>query len=499
MFLNHSRVGAPAWQIAHEVRRGDTTAVAVTADHLDHARVADRVLAAFRALRAAEVLAEAEMVDDQADLGALSLAGVPVVVPDDTPVAGVSTWHGSAAAPPDVADRDHEVVRRLRGAGALILGVARGSEFGLWPARGDEPVTRNPWRADRGPGEGAGGVAASVAAGVVPLGLAADRFGALRVPAASCGLIALCPGVGSDRVLRRAADRDADEYGLLATTAADLALGHAVVSGGRNVLPPAPGRLRVAVSGRTPWLAMAARCLVESGHDVRSARPPYLRLLPATAVAAWAEQAYHEQAHHESVTIAGTIAGSPPNNAPWQPRSRRLAALGRVVARRGPSPSLRIADLGRRIRAWFTDGGWDLVVAPALGGPPPLAGVSAVRTRRISATTVLGAGSSALAWSLTGLPALVLPLGVRRDGIPAAVQLIGPPGTELRLVALAAQWEQARQAAAQQEQTRPDLAHRRTTEWPARAPGWPRPQARWRRGERSAMLPAVVGLSGHDR
>src|SRR5258707_1361647 len=137
-------VGATALQIAHAVQRGDATATQVVADHLDHARLADRVVDALRILRDAASIAEAESVDDQPDLRALTLAGVPVVVAEDTPVAGLPTWHGSAAARGPVADRDHEVVRRLRGAGAVVLGVTRMSELGLWTTTDDaSAITRN--------------------------------------------------------------------------------------------------------------------------------------------------------------------------------------------------------------------------------------------------------------------------------------------------------------------------------------------------------------------
>ena len=89
-------VGATAKQIARAVRRGDTSATQVVADHLDHLAVADPVVSALRVVRAGEAIAEAEQVDDQPDLANLPLAGVPITVKENTPVAGVPTWNGSA-------------------------------------------------------------------------------------------------------------------------------------------------------------------------------------------------------------------------------------------------------------------------------------------------------------------------------------------------------------------------------------------------------------------
>ena len=91
-------VGATAKQIARAVRRGDTTATQVVADHLEQIAISDPELHAFRVVRAGEAMTEAEKVDDQEDLANLPLAGVPVAVKENTAVAGLPTWHGSAAA-----------------------------------------------------------------------------------------------------------------------------------------------------------------------------------------------------------------------------------------------------------------------------------------------------------------------------------------------------------------------------------------------------------------
>ncbi len=142
-------VGATARDIARAVRRGDATATQVVADHLDYIQAQDATLNAFRVVRAAAAITEAEAVDEQEDLANLPLAGVPVAVKENTSVAGLPTWYGSAAARAGVADADHEVVRRLRGAGAVVVGTTRMPELGLWALTDDETaVTRNPWRTD---------------------------------------------------------------------------------------------------------------------------------------------------------------------------------------------------------------------------------------------------------------------------------------------------------------------------------------------------------------
>ena len=167
-------VGATAKQIARAVRRGDVSATSVVAGHLDQLSITDPSLEAFRVVRAGEAITEAEKVDDQEDLANLPLAGVPVAVKENTAVAGLPTWSGSAAVRSAVAEEDHEVVRRLRGAGAVVVGVTRMPEMGLWAVTDDQDgATRNPWNIDHTPGGSSGGSAAAVAAGLVCGGPAA--------------------------------------------------------------------------------------------------------------------------------------------------------------------------------------------------------------------------------------------------------------------------------------------------------------------------------------
>src|ERR1700760_1843080 len=106
-----SWVGATAKQIARAVRRGDVPATQVVADHLDQVAISDESLHAFRLVRGGEALSEAEKVDEQEDLAGLPLAGVPVAVKENTAVAGLPTWGGSAAARQPVAEEAHEVLR----------------------------------------------------------------------------------------------------------------------------------------------------------------------------------------------------------------------------------------------------------------------------------------------------------------------------------------------------------------------------------------------------
>jgi amidase len=450
-------VGAAAKQIARAVRRGDTSATQVVADHLDAIAAGDPLLSAFRVVRGGEAIVEAEKVDEQHDLGNLPLAGVPVAVKENTAVAGLPTWNGSAAARTPVAEADHEVVRRLRGAGAVVVGVTRMPELGLWAVTDDtDEATRNPWHPDRTPGGSSGGAAAAVAAGLVPMAHGNDGLGSIRIPAACCGLVGLKPGRGVVPCHLGVEDWfGLTEHGVLTTTVADAAVGFSVLAGREPARLVEPGRLRVAVSLRPPVAGVrldrpnrdavlaASRLLVTAGHDAVAADPVYPTALGLRGLATWFAAA------HRDAEGAGLDLST------LQPRSRRHIAMGRRAWQRG---YVREADRDawrERSIGFFTDRAADVLLTPALAATPPAAGGWVERPWRSNVLASLRYAPYAAPWNIAGLPALVVPVGVRPDGLPLAVQLVGPPGSELLLLAVAGQVEMA-------------------APWRRHAPGWPR-------------------------
>jgi amidase len=458
-------VGTAATRIADAVQRGDATATQVIADHIDHARLADRVVAALRMMREEEAIAEAEQVDELYGLGALPLAGVPVAVAENTPVAGLPVALPSRTP---LAAQDDEVVRRLRGAGAVVLGVTRISELGLWAMTDDSAaITRNPWRSDLSAGGAAGGAAAAVAAGITPVAQATDGFGSLRIPAACCGVLGLKSGQGL--IEYRSGDwLDTAEHGVMATTVEDLAASFAVLIGRHDAPAPESGRVRVAMSWRTPLpgvtadsdvreaVSAAARTLVAAGHDVIGADPPYLTRLAMMLSATWT-----------AVAHLGAESLEQP-----QPRTQRHAAIGAQALRRQLAREGERLDWRERCVAWFADGGYDLLLLPTLPGPAPAARYWSERSWRVNTAASLRLSAFTAPWNLAGLPALTVPWGVRRDGMPGSVQLVAPPGAEATLLATAALFEER-------------------APWRRHAPSWPRDPSHLLR-ERTAAYPFVA-------
>ncbi|MGA5304169.1 amidase [Nucisporomicrobium flavum] len=432
-------VGATAKQISRAVRRGDTTATQVVADHLEQIAISEPALGAFRVVRGGEAITEAEKVDEQEDLANLPLAGVPVAVKENTQVAGLPTWHGSEAARTEIAEEDHEVVRRLRGAGAVVVGVTKMPEMGLWGTTdGADGPARNPWSLDRTPGGSSGGSAAAVAAGLVPIAHGNDGLGSVRIPAACCGLVGLKPGRG---VVPCDLGLDGwmglTEHGILATTVADAALGFSVLAGRTPAKLTPPEKLRVGVSLRSPVqgvrpdgpnrdaVAAASRILIEAGHDTLTAEPSYSAKLGLMGLLTWFASAYRE------ADAAGLDLKK------LQPRTRRHVRLGKLAWKRGWVRQEQRDAWREQSIAFFRDRNIDVLLTPALATTPPPADGHATGTWRSNMLTNMRYAPYAAPWNIAGLPAIVVPVGIRPDGLPVGVQFVGPPDSELLLLSIA--------------------------------------------------------------
>lgn len=441
---------------ARALAEGRVTSRALTEGALARIAATRGTLNAFRVVRTGAALAEAEAADRElAAGGRRPLLGVPVAVKDDMDVAGEPTAFGCAGDFPPVA-ADGEAVRRLRAAGAVIVGKTNTCEFGQWPVT-EGPAfgaTRNPWNPRHTPGGSSGGSAAAVAAGLVPAALGSDGAGSVRIPAAWTHLVGIKPQRGRISTWPRGESfQGITVNGTLARTVADAALLLDAASGNHvhdPHRPPAvdasaaarrdPGRLRIALSLKPPFTALPtplhpeirarvvelADRLAALGHTVEEADPPYgqigLTFVPRATAG-----------------IAERVAEAP-FPALLDPRTLAAARLGRLLG----GPPLRAArraegPLKRRIGAFFTS--YDVVLAPTTAAPPPrigaLRGLGGFATDR----AVIAACPYAWPWNVLGWPGVGVPAGFMGDGLPVGAQLLGPAHSEPLLVSLAAQLE----------------------------------------------------------
>jgi amidase len=413
----------------------------------------DPALNAFRVTLAEQALADADRVNSG------PLAGVPIAVKDDLPLAGQAMTYGARSyGPPQ--PKDAEAIRRLRAAGAIPIGVTNVPELMIfpWTASDANGITRNPWDPSRTPGGSSGGSAAAVAAGMVAAATGSDGGGSIRIPAACCGLVGMKPTRG--RVPSsplREGWLGLSVYGALTRTVRDSALLLDVMSGG---LGPAdggdpsaggrhltaagadPGRLRIAVSRKLPpgllgklsadqrgaWERTGA-LLGDLGHEV-SERDPAYRLAQLEFLQTWLRGIYET-----SLEV--------PDRSRLSRQTLQMAGAGRVIVptwRRAQILERRTATTARILALWDE---FDVLVTPGLattataaegefGKPAP---VAIDRGGRFTPFTPV--------FNLTGQPAIAVPAGIGADGLPLSVQLVGRPGAEDTLYALAAQIEAA--------------------------------------------------------
>jgi amidase len=369
---------------------------------------------------------------------------VPVANKDCIDVSGYPTRRGSAATSTAPARRDDELVKRLRAAGAVVLGKTRMPELGIWGfTHSALGTTRNPLDPALDPGGSSGGSAAAVAACMAALALGTDGGGSIRIPAAYCGLVGVKPGRGVVPL-----PGGADEHwcgmsavGPLARTAEDAALMLGVLAG-KPISLETPGPTHVALSLSSPLpftrvhpdhraaaVGAAARLRAgPGGATVTLADPPY----PHTLGLAWTRR-WHAGVAREVAALDLDLTAV----------ERRTAAVARrgYRAERFVPPREAAAEAWRhRMLEWFDAGGYDVLVGPATARSPVAAGALAGRGYRTTFARSAWRMPFTQAWNLAGLPAVVAP--VRIGGHPVGVQLVGLPGAESALLSAATRLEQ---------------------------------------------------------
>ncbi len=433
---------------------GAITAPALLEVYLERIARLDQQLRCYRVVPADTAREEADTAQRRLDAGErLPLLGVPVAIKDDVDIAGEPTTYGTSAHGPGAA-RDAEVVRALRGAGAVILGKTAVPELMMLPYTESVTfgATRNPWDISRTPGGSSGGSGAAVAAGLAPLALGSDGAGSIRIPAGWCGLFGLKPQ--RDRV--SVAPHDDAWCGLsvngpIARSVTDAALfldatttlpapdGGFVAAATRD-----PGRLRIALSTKVPpplvgRLGTAQRAAVDQagallrdlGHHVIAREPDY----PPSAVLGHCLPRYFRGIYDDFRSL--------PHPERLEARTRAMARIGSVFSeRRMAAVRAGEAAVAARIQSIFDD--VDVVVTPGCASGPSRVGAY---QRRGAVSSFLLATAKVpffVIWNLTGQPAAAVPWGFDKDGLPVSVQLVGRPYGEATLLALSAQIEAAR-------------------------------------------------------
>lgn len=416
--------------IAEAVRSGRRSAVSVAEAAIARIRERDGAIGAVTRLLDGRALAEAGTVDAIVAAGGDPgpLAGVPYGVKDLFDIAGLPTTAGAAMlrdAPPATADA--EAIRRLRGAGAVLVATLNMDEFayGFATANAAFGTTRNPHDRARLAGGSSGGSAAAVASGMLPLTLGSDTNGSIRVPAALCGLYGLKPAHGSLPMQGVYPFVDSfDDIGPFATSIADLKRAWHVLGGVGEATPARTARLGGWFDRNLSLDLAAALASFELDTvefpEVDRARSAAFLMTAAEGGARHLPELRRRPLAFDPATrdrlIAGAMLPAPHYLAAQAFRSTFRAAVDALFER------------------------YDVLIAPCVDDVAPRIDDPFVTVdgERVPARAHLGRLTQPL--SFIGLPVIAVPL-LRPGQLPLGLQLVGAPGREGTLFALAERLE----------------------------------------------------------
>ena len=388
------------------------------------------------------------------------LAGVPVGIKDVTQVAGIRTTFGSPLYADHVPEEDALIVRRLRAAGAIILGKTNTPEFAAGGNTWNDVFgrTRNPWDPGKSAGGSTGGGAVALATGMIALAEGTDLGGSLRIPASFCGVVGLRPSLGLVPTVPTDFVWDTLQVsGGMARTAEDVALMLQATAGPTLhypfAHPPVAGRDFVAAvhQGPKPGLRVAycadiagigvdpqvesvcrntAKLLARAGIeldiidlDLSAGREAFLALR-GHWFAAWMSK---------RLDLIEGFGANVRNNTKAGNETKGLD-LGRAEGIRG--------RIWQQFREFFQR--YDHLLTPTMAVPPfPVEQNYPEMVAGKKMETYVDWLAPTFVLSLTGLPVASVPCGLDRDGMPVGMQIVGRPLGEEAVLALAARLERA--------------------------------------------------------
>ena len=443
--------------LLYRLASGTVTSEELVRRSLRDIEASQPTLNAFRVVLTKQALADAARADRRRAAGQQApLLGIPIAVKDDVDVAGVPTMFG-AAGRVHLAAADAEVVRRLRAAGAVIVGKTNTCELGQWPFTSGPAFghTRNPWSRNHTPGGSSGGSAAAVAAGLVTAAIGSDGAGSVRIPAAWTHLVGIKPQRGriSTWPLPEAFN-GITVNGVLARTVIDAALvldaASGNVDGDRHKPPPvqaaeavgqAPGPLKIALSTKFPFnvfrprlhpeiraaLDVVGEQLTELGHTVVSADPNYSTGMSwdflsrsTSGLLDWADRLGYD------VMLDRRTVGN--------------LRMGRLLSE-NVLRTARAREAAAQRRVGYIFNLVDVILAPTTALPPPTVHHFDKRGGLATDRAMIRACPATWPWNLLGWPSINVPAGFTAEGLPIGVQLMGPADSEPLLISLAAELE----------------------------------------------------------
>ena len=436
--------------MADAIRRKELTSVEIVRAHIERIRHVNRSINVVCQIAEKSALAAAAAADKAIMAGETTgpLHGVPFTVKDSLDTAGVVTTAGTLGWKDRIPMRDATVVRRLKEAGAILLGKSNTPELTL-SYETDNLIygrTSNPYDLARTSGGSSGGAAAALAVGATPLDIGSDTAGSIRVPAHFCGIAGLKPSsarvpltghvIGSGGPIGRFT-----QLGPMARRVEDLVLTFPIMAGpdgiDPDIVPPYftdpgavdLGKLRVAhfesFEGSRPVepavsnaVTQAARHLSGNVASVSESQPPHVAR--AAHLASTISSGDGGQYYQNLLRECGTRRA--------HPSTRNIIDVARTqlsTAKKYAALLLEWAEIKKAMLAFMDD--FDIVICPAASTTAPAHGKGL--------ETEFGYSS---AFNLVGWPSVVVRAGTSPEGLPIGVQILGAPWREHRILAVAA-------------------------------------------------------------
>jgi aspartyl-tRNA(Asn)/glutamyl-tRNA(Gln) amidotransferase subunit A len=451
-------------ELGGRLRRRELSPVELAEDTLERAAALNSRLNCFITLVGEEALGAARLAERELASGTARgpLHGIPYSVKDLYATRGVRTTAGSKVLADFVPRFDATTVARLKGAGAVLIGKCNTSEFAAGPTNVNVHYgpARNPWDERRIPGGSSGGSGAAVAAGLGAFSLGSDTGGSVRIPAAVCGVFGLKPTYG--RVSKFGVNPlswSLDTCGPLTRTAEDAALVLEAIAGydpldpttsrhpteryaaALDVSTQTMQRLRVGVPREGFWdrldpeVESAARTAIhkvaELGASVEEVSVPWVHhaFAPANLIS-WVESSvYHSTWRDRWATDYGE-------------ELLQRCLIGRAIS----GADYLLAQQARRAiiertRSLFER--IDLLATPTCPVPAPPIEAETVELNQTLEPVRSVMGRLCRLGSLTGFPAVAVPCGFTRAGLPVSLQLMAAPWRESIALRLAHAYQQA--------------------------------------------------------
>ncbi len=451
-----------AVELAQAIRQKKVSSLEGTENFFQRIDRLDSQLNSYLTLCRDQALADARAADEAVQRGSElgPLHGVPISIKDLEMTKGVTTTMGSAVFRHRVPDMDSIVVERVKASGAIMLGKTNTPEFGQSGTTENKlgDPCRNPWNTERTPGGSSGGAAAALAAGLCTVSMGSDGGGSIRIPASFSGVFGIKPSQG--RVPRyggygRPSANSFSQSGPITRTVADSALLLQVVAGpdSRDVTSmrqPAPdfsASLGAGVKGmRLAWSSdfgyaavdpgvveitkQAARLFADMGGIVEDAglkmEDPFQAFWDVFATAAYTSYGHLLEEHRNDFSDYGLKSIEHGQEVTGADMSRAIHQVDRI---------------GRRLEDFFDD--FDLLLSPTMAVPAfPI-------DQRPS---VIGGRTVEPFWgflpftypiNMSGQTAASVPCGYSADGMPIGLHIIGPRGSEAKVLQASAAFEQA--------------------------------------------------------